>query len=114
MSAHDCAEGGLAVALAECCFNPRGALGAEVALPAGNRLDALLFGESQSRILLSVPASSLPRLEAICADRETPHRRLGKVGGGRLKIQVGQEAVLNSAVEDLMKPWSQALPDWMV
>jgi phosphoribosylformylglycinamidine synthase subunit PurL len=114
MSAHDCAEGGLAVALAECCFNPRGALGAEIALPAGNRLDALLFGESQSRILLSVPASSLPRLEAICADREAPHRRLGKVGGGRLKIQVGREAVLNSEVEDLMKPWSQALPEWMV
>jgi len=113
-SAHDCAEGGLAVALAECCFHPQGLLGAEVVLPAGKRLDALLFGESQSRILVSLQKASLPKLEKICQERDAPFSVLGTVGGNRLKISVGQDAEINATVAELRKPWSEALPTWMV
>src|SRR2546421_7781407 len=67
-SAHDCSEGGLAVALAECCFNPEKFLGAEVDCsrrPVGDahasRRDAatVLFNESQSRIIISVTPEDL-------------------------------------------------------
>src|SRR5207249_9480898 len=50
-SAHDCSEGGLAVALAECCFNPERLFGADIALNAGDTpAAAVLFNECQSRI----------------------------------------------------------------
>ena len=54
-SAHDCSEGGLAVALAECCFNPDGSLGATIDLGGAGamRLDQLLFNETQSRVVIS-------------------------------------------------------------
>jgi phosphoribosylformylglycinamidine synthase len=113
-SAHDCAEGGLAVALAECCFHPSGGFGAEVALPAPGRADALLFGETQSRILLSLPRTGLGRAEKIFAEREVPYSVLGSVGGSRLKITAGKETLLQVAVADLLKPWNEALPGWML
>src|SRR5436190_2142047 len=54
-SAHDCSEGGLAVALAECCFDPDRLLGAEIILNAGDtHATTMLFNESQSRIIISV------------------------------------------------------------
>jgi phosphoribosylformylglycinamidine synthase len=112
-SAHDCSDGGLAVALAECCFHPAGGLGAEVALPAGSRLDALLFGETQSRIILTMPRTSLSRAEKIFAEREVPHRVLGTVGGNRLKITVGKEPVIQVPIQDMLKAWSEALPAMM-
>jgi phosphoribosylformylglycinamidine synthase subunit PurL len=113
-SAHDCSDGGLAVALAECCFHPAGGLGAEVTLPAGSRLDALLFGETQSRILLSMPKSSLSRAQRIFGEREVPFSVLGAVGGSKLKITVGKETVINTPVQDLWRAWSEAFPSMMV
>ena len=54
-SAHDCSEGGIAVALAECCLSGPKPMGASLALEGDGRPDALLFGESQSRIVVSLP-----------------------------------------------------------
>ena len=85
-SAHDCAEGGLAVALAECCFE-NGGIGAEIAIPAAasdggiDRLAATLFGESASRVLVSVSpdhtASVLEKARAagVPAERGRADRR---------------------------------------
>jgi len=109
-SAHDCSEGGLAVALAEACFHPAVLLGAEVRVTAGNRLDALLFGETQSRIVLSLPKSSLPRAEKIFASREVPHSVLGIVGKERLKIQVGEDTAVNASISELHRAWSEGFP----
>ena len=63
-SAHDCSDGGLAVALAESCISaPSGRLGAVVQLPLGRlRRDALFFGESQSRVILSVKPDEAERV----------------------------------------------------
>src|SRR6266536_2983035 len=59
-SAHDCSEGGLAVALAECCFNPDELFGAKIALNAGDTsATTVLFNESQSRIVISVAPENL-------------------------------------------------------
>jgi phosphoribosylformylglycinamidine synthase len=92
-SAHDCSEGGLAVALAECCLSaPTGPLGAEVTLDAkGLRRDSLLFGESQSRIILSVKSGDLDVLRALASEADVPLSILGFVGGPKLTVSIRDE-----------------------
>ncbi len=89
-SAHDCAEGGVAVALAECCMSaPSGPLGAEIALDArGLRRDSLLFGESRSRIVLSVKPGEVERVKALAEKFGVAWARLGSVGGDRLTVGI--------------------------
>src|SRR5262249_12797832 len=77
-SAHDIAEGGLAVALAECSFGGPG-LGFRVAIERGIRTDALLFGESQSRMLLSLRRRHLGRLRDLARREDVPFTLLGEV-----------------------------------
>ncbi len=96
-SAHDCAEGGLAVALAECCLSapsgplaaPSCPLGAEVTLDArGLRRDSLLFGESQSRIVISVNSNDLTTIKALAIESNVQLSVLGFVGGRKLTISI--------------------------
>ena len=86
-SAHDCAEGGLAVALAECCVSGPEQLGAVVGLnDFDGRPDILLFNESQSRAIVSVSADEA---ESVCAEVTAlgvPCVRIGSVGGETLSI----------------------------
>ena len=93
-SAHDCSEGGLAVALAECCFNPAGLLGAEVRLDSNSlRIDQILFNESQSRILISVAEDKAAEVLERLKKSGTPGQRLGVIGGDSLSIAIDQELV---------------------
>jgi len=86
-SAHDCSEGGLAVALAECSIlDRRYPLGASVNLPADIRLDFLIFGEDQSRIILSVPQSAVPKVLDIAQKHGVPSSEIGIVGGDSVSI----------------------------
>lgn len=79
-SAHDCSEGGLAVALAECCISQKVAMiGAEIGnLPARIRVDALLFGETQSRIIISAPDRYLARIKQIAKGYAIPLSVIGR------------------------------------
>ncbi|MEA3209548.1 MAG: phosphoribosylformylglycinamidine synthase subunit PurL [Chthoniobacter sp.] len=88
-SAHDCSEGGLAVALAESCLSdPAKQLGATIDFgQTGLRPDELLFNEAQSRIVISVPATSSGAVLALLEWRGLPARRLGTVGGEELQIK---------------------------
>ena len=81
-SAHDCSHGGLAVAVAESAIG--GGIGArlDAGLPA--RWDAALFGETQSRIVVSLSPRELPRLEKLAREGKTPMARIGSVGGDQL------------------------------
>jgi phosphoribosylformylglycinamidine synthase subunit PurL len=92
-SAHDCSEGGLAVALAECCFNPAGLLGAEVQLAPGSNFPAFatLFGESQSRIIISVANENEAAVQRELNDAGIPSFVLGSVGGADLRINLSGE-----------------------
>jgi phosphoribosylformylglycinamidine synthase II len=91
-SAHDCSEGGLAVALAECCFNPERLFGAEIALNAGDTpATTALFNESQSRIVMSVRPENLDNALAMLRERDIPFQQLGKVGGDELQIRIDEE-----------------------
>jgi phosphoribosylformylglycinamidine synthase II len=85
-SAHDCSEGGLAVALAECCILSPDHLGAEVALTEKMRADALLFGETQSRIIISLDEGEFAAAEKIARDHQVPISLIGRVKGRDLKI----------------------------
>ena len=105
-SAHDVAEGGLAVALAEACITrPEGAIGARLTLTGDLRPDALLFGESQSRVLVSLPQAALPRLQELARAADLPFGVLGEVGGIDLDI-IGY---LRLPVALLQREWRTAL-----
>jgi len=94
-SAHDCAEGGLSVALAESCIsnyegrNTATLIGAEVDLSEfkNGRLDALLFGETHGRVIITT--SELDAVKAIERAKlmGVPAARIGTVGGEALRIK---------------------------
>ncbi len=116
-SAHDCSEGGLAVALAECCMsNPDAQLGASIDLgdlaTRGLRLDQALFNETQSRIVLSVAATNATAVLAMLEWRGIPALRLGTVGGADLQIRTSA-ATLSWPVKDLHRTWYSSIADVM-
>ena len=116
-SAHDCAEGGLVVALAECCISgPGERLGAMIQLSLGGlRRDAVLFGESQSRIVLSVRPEQVERVMTLLKDAAVPAAKIGTVGGTRLVVQLGGNpsgsgCVVDLEVTALHERWGHAIP----
>jgi phosphoribosylformylglycinamidine synthase len=109
-SAHDVSEGGVAVALAECCYSTihRPAIGAVTDIPKRTDFREDLFGEYSSRILLTTThASDLVRRAEKnglkCAE-------IGKVGGNRLVVQHGRQPAIDVAIEELEHLWRRALP----
>jgi phosphoribosylformylglycinamidine synthase len=117
-SAHDCSEGGLAVALAECCFNPDGLLGAKVdcsrcvsGADAPHRDAATaLFNESQSRIIISVSPEpeSVEKTMSMLRKYGVPFQQLGRIGGDELRIRAGDENLCWPIV-DLYDDWWNAI-----
>lgn len=87
-SAHDLSEGGLAVAVAESCFTPIGPVGVKIgSLLCGKiREDALLFGESQSRAIISLDKENVYILENIALKHGVSMQVIGEVGGDRIFI----------------------------
>ena len=108
-SAHDCSDGGLAVALAEACLGGQGTpIGVDVRLSETIRPDALLFGESQSRIIVSLKTSDWPRLEKIAEAHQVPMQLLGIVGGTRLRLR-GPTCGLDLSIEEIERVWRSGL-----
>jgi phosphoribosylformylglycinamidine synthase len=106
-SAHDVSEGGLAVALAEACISgPEEPLGAEIEMEAAIRPDAWLFGESQSRIVLSVRRKHVNRLRDLARAADVPLAVLGEVRGRRLRIG----NLIDVNVAELRRAWTDAVP----
>ena len=102
-SAHDCSDGGLLVALAECCL--AGNLGFKGNLEIQSRLDAALFGELQSRIIVSVPPAKARKLQDRAAQEGVELRKLGVVGGNRLVV----EGLIDVPVEQMAAVWHNGL-----
>jgi phosphoribosylformylglycinamidine synthase len=120
-AAHDCSDGGLAVALAEMCFANE--LGCRVSLKSSLRADALLFGEDASRILVSYAEGDRGRVEAICKAAGAPLEEIGQVGGSSLVIECSalrpapaagaagsSGGLLEARVAELREAWSTAIP----
>lgn len=106
-SAHDCSEGGLAVALAESCI--AGQIGLRAAIAPEGRWDAGLFGESQSRIVVSLAAKDVPALETLAAELNVPAAVIGTVGGDALRI----EPWIELTVAEMAAAWANALTGGM-
>jgi phosphoribosylformylglycinamidine synthase len=99
-SAHDCADGGLAVALAECAFRGEEAgLGGIFDLPGSLRPDVLLFSESPSRMIVTTRDEA--RLRATAHRHGVPCARLGVVGGDALVLQSGRRVLAEAPVARL-------------
>ncbi len=109
-SAHDCSDGGLAVAIAECCFSSLGreAIGAEIKI-INDELSAesLLFGESPSRIVISFKSENIENVKMTAGDCH--FEVIGQVGGDNLNISVNNEAKVTSSIADLETAWKDSL-----
>jgi phosphoribosylformylglycinamidine synthase len=112
-TAHDLAEGGLAVALAECGFGgmaqERAPVGARVALRERMRPDALLFGESTGRVI--VATADAPALLALAERHRVPARAIGETGGERLVVgPEGGRPWIDAPLRRLHEIYARAIP----
>ena len=102
-SAHDCSDGGLAITLVECCI--AGGIGLDGNFKVTGRWDAALFGEYQSRIVVSLPQDNMADLDQICRLEGIRRTNLGHAEGDRVKI----DGLLDVALTELEDVWSNAL-----
>ena len=102
-SAHDCSDGGLAVALAESCIQGDIGFTSTVAFP--RRWDMSLFGEGQSRVVISLPSEKWSSLEEMASESGVPVLRLGTTGGTNFKWGLQ----LDLAISDLADSWRSGL-----
>jgi phosphoribosylformylglycinamidine synthase len=112
-SAHDCAEGGLAVTLSECCFDTP--FGVDVDVPAVDGLGeawitaATLFAESASRVVVSVPGAALAAFMERAARAHVPASVIGRVGGDRLRLAISGQVVVDERCQELEHIWESAI-----
>ncbi len=99
-SAHDCSEGGLAVALAESCLG-KGLGFVSLDWTTEGRLDAALFGEAQSRIIVSVAPKMAWKLQRLAFRWQIAAKKLGTVGGKRLILK----SSINISLKDIEQAW---------
>jgi len=118
-SAHDCAEGGLAITLAECCFDA--GIGAEVSLPlsAGDTPAAFadlatLFGESASRVIVSTSPARAQDLVRMAAAVNVPAKLIGRTGGDRIRIVVEGRTLIDEPLGEAEQLWSTAIEKYFV
>jgi phosphoribosylformylglycinamidine synthase len=104
-AAHDCSEGGVAVALAESCVTGRAVMGCEVTLVTADRTDLALFGEGPSRVVIAVEAARAREFEGLMAESAIPWRWIGTTGGERLVIRVGPKMVVDVDAGQLGRAW---------
>jgi phosphoribosylformylglycinamidine synthase II len=103
-SAHDCSDGGVAVTLAESCFDT-GGIGAAVELASA----AELFSETASRIVISVAASKEKDVLARAGRARVPARRIGTTGGSRIVISAAGQKAIDVTVAEAEHVWSTAI-----
>jgi phosphoribosylformylglycinamidine (FGAM) synthase-like enzyme len=115
-SAHDCAEGGVAVALAECCITSN--LGAEVTLEVSSnistlRWDEVLFGEGGARIVVSVALAQQETWESYLQEHLGQNwQHLGKVGNSEIGLRVltaDNQIVINATIEEMSDRYFYAI-----
>ena len=120
-AAHDVAEGGLAVALAEMAIaGEPGARGFQVTVEAKERPDGILFGESQSRIILTAKRDDMMFLKGLLIENGIPHRVIGDVQDGTCVVAglvpgttdpfiFRRVTYVNIATDQLDTPWREGL-----
>ena len=109
-SAHDCSEGGLAIAVAESCFSAtEEALGATLELESTLRGDALLFGETQSRIIISFPEELTDQIEDLALSYPVDFSLIGKTGGSQFTVSINGQEYIKQDIESAKEIWKTSL-----
>jgi phosphoribosylformylglycinamidine synthase len=116
-SAHDCSEGGLAIAIAECTFDTSG-IGAVVNVAGAGitgpmSVNATLFGESASRIVVSAPRDRVDAVLAAAATAGVTAVEIGTTGGDRIQIGVDGQRQIDADVRASEQAWSTAIENLM-
>ena len=107
-SCHDCSCGGLAVSLAESCMSSKGnEIGATINIDSELPINSLLFGETQSRVVVSLNESKVSELEAICKKHNFPYAVIGKVGGDSLTVN----DKIDLSLTDMVSAWRNSIAD---
>jgi len=106
-SAQDISDGGMAVALGECAFGKK--IGASVTLESAIRADSLLFGESQSRAIISARTEDRDRIAQLAGEHGVPISRIGVTGGPNLRIN----DLIDIPIDKLNKIYEEAIPKLM-
>jgi phosphoribosylformylglycinamidine synthase len=111
-SAHDCSDGGLAVAIAESCFSSyrREAVGCEIKLEGELSSAALLFSETPSRIMISAIDQHVEAILALARENNVEASVIGRTKGERLVIQANGERIMDRAVSEIESAWRGVLP----
>jgi phosphoribosylformylglycinamidine synthase len=114
-SAHDCSDGGLAVAVAECGFDT-GGMGAEiwiggvgVSRQGSLNRAAALFGESASRVIVSASPERAADVLARADAAGVPASVIGRVGGSVLRVAVAGETAIDLPVDEAERVWASAI-----
>jgi phosphoribosylformylglycinamidine synthase len=109
-SAHDCSDGGLAVALAESAFPEQ--TGVEISLSSnGLSAEALLFGEDATRIVISCDPEKTGDIKRLALKWGLRAERLGRTIPEKLVIAIDGRTAVTAEVSDLKKVWETALPN---
>ncbi|MGH2348422.1 MAG: phosphoribosylformylglycinamidine synthase subunit PurL [bacterium] len=103
LSAHDCSDGGIALTLAECAI--AGGVGAAITLSDAGRVEAAVFGEAPSRIVVSVTDEHLAALRDLAAAHDVPLHVLGRTGGDRLQITAAGRHVIDAPISELAQAY---------
>src|SRR2546423_5519479 len=105
-TAHDCSDGGMLVALAECCLlGDIGMRGPAMTPEPPLRIDSALFGESPSRFIVSAPSRATPELQSLARRHHVEIALLGLTGGDMLEL----EGQLRVPLSDLRQAWEGGL-----
>jgi phosphoribosylformylglycinamidine synthase II len=115
-SAHDCSDGGLAVTLAECCFDTDG-IGADVSIDAVTITGAVvsvnraaaLFGESATRVVVSAAPEAAAEVVRRAAAAGVPAQVIGRTGVRVLRVAVGGEIVVDVTLAEAERAWADAI-----
>jgi phosphoribosylformylglycinamidine synthase len=110
-SAHDVSEGGLSISLVECSLLSPQKIGFSLDLQDDMRRDALLFGETQSRIVVSSSSQKVTNLLNLAKKRKVKATVLGKTGGDRIIIYHSNKKIIDITVNEAYKAWKEAIPD---
>ena len=110
-SAHDCSEGGLAIAVAESCFAApeEEPLGAKLELESSLRRDTLLFGESQSRIVISFPEELTDQIKNLALSYNVDFSLIGITGGSKFTVSINGQEYIKQEIESIKNIWKTSL-----
>lgn len=113
-SLHDCSDGGLITTLAECCYGAYPMiLGCALKQETSGRPDGFLFGETQTRYVLSCSADSRKRLIEIFEHHKVQYLELGRTTGRDLSFELNGKKLIQLSVEELFRIWYNSIANGM-